>query len=427
MSPPLPESIRMGVIGLGYVGLPLALAFGARYPTVGLDINPHRVAALRSGCDPSGEATPEELAAASLLRLSTDPADLGDCNVFIIAVPTPVDEAKRPDLEPLRQASYAVGRALKRGDVVIYESTVYPGCTEEVCIPLLEQTSGLKVNLDFSVGYSPERVNPGDKQRRLADVVKITSGSTPAAATFVDRLYREIITAGTYPVSSIRVAEAAKVIENVQRDVNIALINELAILFHRLGLDTTEVLNAAGSKWNFLPFRPGLVGGHCIGVDPYYLTYKAQQVGYHPEIILAGRRINDSMGVHVAQRVIKLLGQRGFTLKGAPVLILGFTFKENCPDIRNTRVIDIVHELRGYGLDVMIYDPIANADEVMREYGETLSTVLPDKRFAAVIVAVAHASFKALASSGLRALCMPNGVLFDVKSVLAKHEADDRL
>ncbi|MEW6444618.1 MAG: nucleotide sugar dehydrogenase [Pseudomonadota bacterium] len=426
MTPPLPKSPRIGIIGLGYVGLPLALAFGARHPTVGLDINPHRVATLRRGCDPSGEATPEELAAAALLHLSTDPADLRDCNVFIVTVPTPVDDAKRPDLEPLRQASRAAGRALKRGDVVIYESTVYPGCTEEVCIPILEQVSGLKADADFSIGYSPERVNPGDKQRRLADVIKITSGSTPAAAAFVDLLYREIITAGTHLASSIRVAEAAKVIENTQRDVNIALINELAILFHRLGLDTTEVLNAAGSKWNFLPFRPGLVGGHCIGVDPYYLTYKAQQVGYHPEIILAGRRINDGMGAHVAQRVIKLLGQRGINLKGARALILGVTFKENCPDIRNTRVIDIARELRDYGLDVALYDPVAHADEVLAEYGENLADQPPQGPFDAIVLAVAHREFAAV-SQTLREQLSSQGIIFDVKSVLAPGVADERL
>lgn len=423
----LPSGPRIGIIGLGYVGLPLAIAFGRLYPTLGFDINEERIAALRNGIDRSGEASAEELASASQLRFTNDPEALRECNVFIITVPTPVDDARRPDLKPLRLASETVGAALKPGDVVIYESTVYPGCTEEFCLPILERVSGLRLHHDFSLGYSPERINPGDKQRRLPDVVKVTSGSSPKAARFVDELYRQIIRAGTHRASSIRVAEAAKVIENIQRDVNIALVNELAILFHRLGLDTTEVLAAAGSKWNFLPFRPGLVGGHCIGVDPYYLTYKAQQVGYHPEIILAGRRINDSMGIHVAQRVIKLLSQRGFQLKSARALILGFTFKENCPDIRNTRVIDIVRELREYGLNVTLHDPVANAEEVMHEYGETLATTLPDERFAAVIVAVAHEAFKALGAGGLRSLCMDDGVLFDVKAILNKDEADDRL
>ena len=427
MSAPLPTKPHIGMIGLGYVGLPLAIAFGRLYPTLGLDINTQRIAALQTGCDSSGEASREELASAAHLRMSADAGALRDCNVFIITVPTPVDAARRPDLTPLRLASEAVGAALKHGDVVIYESTVYPGCTEEFCLPILERISGLRLHEDFALGYSPERINPGDKQRRLPDVIKVTSGSSPEAARFVDDLYRQIIHAGTHQASSIRVAEAAKVIENTQRDVNIALVNELAILFHRLGLDSSEVLAAAGSKWNFLPFRPGLVGGHCIGVDPYYLTYKAQEIGYHPEMILAGRRINDGMGAHVAQRVIKLLGQRGFQLKDARALILGFTFKENCPDIRNTRVIDIVRELREYGLKITIHDPVANADEVMHEYGETLETTLPTERYAAVIVAVAHEPFKALASAGLRELCATDGILFDVKSILPREASDGRL
>jgi len=423
----LPSAPVIGILGLGYVGLPLALAFGVRHDTVGFDIKPERIAQLQQGVDPSGEATVQELAAASRLVLSSDPMALTACNVFIITVPTPVDDAKRPDLRPLRQATEMVARFLRVGAVVIFESTVYPGCTEEVCVPVLEQVSGLRLNQDFVVGYSPERVNPGDKSLRLKDVVKVTSGSSPEAGQFIDDLYREIIHAGTHLASSIRVAEAAKVIENTQRDVNIALINELAILFHRLGLDTIEVLAAAGTKWNFLPFRPGLVGGHCIGVDPYYLTYKAQQTGYHPEMILAGRRINDGMGAHVAQRVIKLLGQRGFQLKGARALILGFTFKENCPDIRNTKVIDIVHELRDYGLDVVIHDPVAHADEVRHEYGEAIENDLPSGEFAAVIVAVAHRQFKSMAVAEFRTLCRQNGVLFDVKSILPKERVDDRL
>jgi UDP-N-acetyl-D-galactosamine dehydrogenase len=415
------------VIGLGYVGLPLAIAFGRLHPTIGLDINAQRIASLRCGCDQSGEASSDELATATWLSFAERVDELRGCTVFIITVPTPVDDAKRPDLGPLRQASEAVGGLLKLGDVVIYESTVYPGCTEEVCVPILEQVSGLRMDRDFSLGYSPERINPGDKQRRLPDVIKVTAGSSPVAAAFVDCLYREIIHAGTHLASSIRVAEAAKVIENTQRDVNIALVNELAILFHRLGLDTTEVLEAAGSKWNFLPFRPGLVGGHCIGVDPYYLTYKAQQVGYHPEMILAGRRINDGMGAHVAQRVIKLLGQRGINLKGARALILGVTFKENCPDIRNTRVIDIAHELRDYGLEVVIHDPVAIPDEVAHEYGEVIEPDLPTGEFAAVVLAVGHTAFAALSAEDMRRLCSVDGVIFDVKSVLAKGESDGRL
>ncbi|MEW5838433.1 MAG: nucleotide sugar dehydrogenase [Pseudomonadota bacterium] len=425
--PLLPQHPHIGVIGLGYVGLPLAIAFGRIAPTLGLDINSARIEQLRHGRDSSGEASSDELASAHLLSLTANADDLRVCNVFIITVPTPVDDARRPDLKPLQLASEAVAAVLKKGDVVIYESTVYPGCTEEFCLPILERQSGLRLHKDFALGYSPERVNPGDKQRRLADVVKVTSGSSPEAAQFVDDLYRKIIHAGTHLASSIRVAEAAKVIENTQRDVNIALINELAILFHRLGLDTSEVLAAAGSKWNFLPFRPGLVGGHCIGVDPYYLTYKAQQIGYHPEMILAGRRINDGMGAHVAQRVIKLLGQRGFQLKGARALILGVTFKEDCPDIRNTRVIDIAHELRDYGLDVVIYDPVAHADEVRHEYGENIENALPSGKFAAAVVAVAHRQFKAMPVAEFRALCGQSGVLFDVKSILPKEDVDDRL
>ena len=425
--PLLPQNSHIGIIGLGYVGLPLAIAFGRIVPTLGLDINTARIEQLRNACDSSGEASADELTSAQFLSLTSDADDLRACNVFIITVPTPVDDARRPDLEPLRLASQTVARVLKKGDVVIYESTVYPGCTEEFCLPILEKESGLRLHEDFSLGYSPERVNPGDKQRRLPDVVKVTSGSSPEAAQFVDDLYRKIIHAGTHLASSIRVAEAAKVIENTQRDVNIALINELAILFHRLGLDSSEVLAAAGSKWNFLPFRPGLVGGHCIGVDPYYLTYKAQQIGYHPEMILAGRRINDGMGAHVAQRVIKLLGQRGFQLKGARALILGVTFKEDCPDIRNTRVIDIARELRDYGLEVAIHDPVAHPDEVHHEYGENIESAMPAGEFAAVIVAVAHRQFKAMPVAEFRALCTTNGVLFDVKSVLPKENVDDRL
>ena len=360
---------RIGVIGLGYVGLPLAVEFGKHFPTVGLDINTARIKALQGGTDSTLEVTPNDLRQAGQLRYTSHIADLADCTVYIITVPTPVDEYKRPDFTPLISAGTIVGQVLKAGDVVIYESTVYPGATEEVCVPILERESGLRFNVDFFAGYSPERINPGDQEHRLTTIRKVTSGSTPAAAAFVDALYRRIITAGTHPASSIRVAEAAKVIENTQRDVNIALINELALLFNRLGIDTEEVLLAAGTKWNFLPFRPGLVGGHCIGVDPYYLTHKAQQIGFHPEMILAGRRVNDGMGAYVAQRVVKLMTQQRLPVMDANVLILGLTFKENCPDLRNTRVVDIVREFRDYHARVEVYDPWADPQEARHEYG----------------------------------------------------------
>lgn len=421
------DSPRPGIIGLGYVGLPLALAFGRLYPTLGFDTNPERIAALKRGEDRSGEIGHDALRAAPLLRFSGDSKSLAACNVFIVAAPTPVDAHNRPDLTPLMRASETVGACLKTGDVVIYESTVFPGCTEEICVPALEQASGLRFNQEFFVGYSPERINPGDSQRGLAEVIKITSGSTPETAAFVDRLYRQVVRAGTHLATSIRVAEAAKVIENIQRDVNIALVNELAILFHRLGLDTGEVLAAAGTKWNFLPFRPGLVGGHCIGVDPYYLTHKAREIGYHPEMILAGRRINDSMGEHVAQRIIKLLARRGGSLCNARVLILGVTFKEDCADIRNTRVMDITRELRDYGLEVVLYDPLADPVEVLAEYGETLLAALPDGTFDAVVLAVAHKEFRELSVDAVRALAGPAGVVFDVKSVWPRNVVDDRL
>ncbi|HSO20999.1 MAG TPA: nucleotide sugar dehydrogenase, partial [Desulfosarcina sp.] len=349
------DSVRIGLIGLGYVGLPLAVEFGKIYPTVGYDINQGRIDELKSGKDSTLEVEPELLAEATRLEFTGDLAALGDCNVYIVTVPTPIDDAKRPDLTPLVKASEAVGQVLGRGDVVIYESTVYPGATEEVCVPILERVSGLEFNADFYAGYSPERINPGDKEHRVTTILKVTSGSTPEAADFVDGLYRSVITAGTHKASSMRVAEAAKVIENTQRDVNIALINELALIFERLGIDTLEVLQAAGTKWNFLPFRPGLVGGHCIGVDPYYLTHKAQQIGYHPEIILAGRRINDGMGAYVAERVIKLMTRKRITVVDSRVLVMGLTFKENCPDLRNTRVVDIIHELRAYGATVEVH------------------------------------------------------------------------
>src|SRR5580658_1103203 len=360
---------RIAVVGLGYVGLPLAVEFGKRYETLGFDVKPERIAQLRAGRDTTLEVTREELKSAAQLSFTTELADLKRCRVFIVTVPTPIDEYKRPDLTPLVRASESVGKVLRRGSIVVYESTVYPGCTEEVCVPILERESGLKFNQDFFAGYSPERINPGDKQHRLTTIRKVTAGSTPEVAEFVDQLYGAIIKAGTHKTSSIRVAEAAKVIENTQRDVNIALINELALIFNRLQIDTEEVLNAAGSKWNFLPFRPGLVGGHCIGVDPYYLTHKAQEIGYHPEMILAGRRINDNMALYVADQITKLMASKRIHVKGSRALILGITFKENCPDIRNSKVVDVVRELQKNGAEVDIYDPWADNAELKHEYG----------------------------------------------------------
>lgn len=418
---------RIGIIGLGYVGLPLAVEFGQHFPTFGLDINQTRIRELQAGTDNTLEVTAEELRQAHQLRYTNSPEDLANCNVYIITVPTPVDEYKRPDFAPLIGASTTVGRLLKPGDVAIYESTVYPGATEEVCVPILERESGLRFNSDFFAGYSPERINPGDKEHRLTTIRKITAGSTPQAAEFVDALYRSIITAGTHPASSIRVAEAAKVIENTQRDVNIALINELALLFNRLGIDTEEVLLAAGSKWNFLPFRPGLVGGHCIGVDPYYLTHKAQEIGYHPEMILAGRRVNDGMGAYVVQRVVKLMNQRRIPVMDAKVLVMGLTFKENCPDLRNTRVVDIIQELRDYNAQVDVYDPWINAEEARHEYGIELISQLPAGRYDAIILAVGHRQFRELGAEGIRALGKPGAVLFDVKYLLPLGAADGRL
>jgi UDP-N-acetyl-D-galactosamine dehydrogenase len=421
------DQSRIGVIGLGYVGLPLAVEFGKQLPTVGFDINKARIAELKAGKDSSLEVEPAELAQAKYLTVTTDPAALETCNVYIVTVPTPIDQYKRPDLRPLIGASHTVGKTLKKGDVVIYESTVYPGCTEEDCVPVLEQESGLKFNQDFFAGYSPERINPGDKEHRVTSIKKVTSGSTPEAANFVDELYRRIIKAGTHKASSIRVAEAAKVIENTQRDVNIALINELALLFHRLGIDTLEVLEAAGSKWNFLPFRPGLVGGHCIGVDPYYLTHKAQEIGYHPDIILAGRRINDNMGAHVAERVVKMMTRRRIQVVDAKVLVLGLTFKENCPDIRNTRAIDIVRELQGFHAQVDVYDPWANSEDVRHEYGITPVSSLKKDNYDAVILAVAHRQFREMGTAQIRALGKSAHVLFDVKGLLPADQVDDRL
>ena len=420
--------MKIAVIGLGYVGLPLAVEFGKKHSVVGFDINAKRVAELLSGQDHTLEVEPEELKEARLLSYTTDPAALADCNVFIVTVPTPVDSDKRPDFSPLVKASQTIGRVLKKGDLVIYESTVYPGATEDICVPELERASNLQFNLDFTVGYSPERINPGDKQRRLVSILKITSGSTPEAAEMVDALYRSIITAGTHKAPSIKVAEAAKVIENTQRDANIALINEFALIFNRLGIDTHEVLEAAGTKWNFLPYKPGLVGGHCIGVDPYYLIQKAQSVGYYPDILLACRRINDAMGKHVAGEVIKLMIHKGHAIAGARVLVLGFTFKENCSDLRNTRVIDLVRELKGYSAKVDIYDPWADRVEARHEYAIDLLAELPAPgSYDALVVAVAHDQFKTLGIDGLRQLANGHAVIYDIKGLFPKKEVEGRL
>jgi UDP-N-acetyl-D-glucosamine/UDP-N-acetyl-D-galactosamine dehydrogenase len=421
------SNARIAIIGLGYVGLPLAVEFGRHFPTLGFDINFERIQELSSGRDRTLEVDSAELASAHLLRYTSDTAQLKGCNTYIVTVPTPIDEHKRPDLTPLQRASELLGTVIKKGDVVIYESTVYPGCTEENCIPIIERVSGLRFNADFFAGYSPERINPGDKQHRVSSIVKVTSGSTPEAADYVDSLYCTIITAGTHRASSIKVAEAAKVIENTQRDVNISLINELALIFNRLGIDTLEVLEAAGSKWNFLPFRPGLVGGHCIGVDPYYLTYKAQEIGYHPEVILAGRRINDTMGTYVTDTVVKLMTRKRIHVVDADILIMGLAFKENCPDIRNTRVIDIVREFQNYNANVDIYDPWVDSAEAAHEYGVTTMKDIPAKQYDAVIIAVAHREFADLGATGIRSFLKPDSVLFDIKYVLPREEVDARL
>ncbi len=409
---------RIGVVGLGYVGLPLAVEFGNHFETIGLDISSQRIDELIAGHDKSLEVEAEKLAQVKNLAFTSNPEDLKKCNVFIVTVPTPIDKNKRPDLTPLIKSSSAIGKILGKDDIVIYESTVYPGATEEICIPVLETESGLKFNRDFFAGYSPERINPGDKEHGVTTIKKVTSGSTADIAEFVDALYRTVIIAGTHKASSIKVAEAAKVIENTQRDVNIALINELAVLFHSLGLNTLEVLEAAGSKWNFLPFRPGLVGGHCIGVDPYYLTHKAQEIGHHPEIILAGRRINDSMGAYVVERVVKLMTQKRIHVARANVLILGLTFKENCPDIRNTRVIDIVDELEGYNAIVDVYDPWAEAEEAKQMLGINLLDKLENNRYDAIILAVGHRQFTEMGATAIKALAKPQSVIFDVKYTL---------
>lgn len=421
------DDVRLGVIGLGYVGLPLAVEFGKALPTLGFDINAQRIGELRDGVDKTLEVEPELLAKAEHLSFASDIEALRDCNVYIVTVPTPIDGNRSPDLTPLIRASETLGQVVGKGNVVIYESTVYPGATEEDCIPVIERVSQLTYNQDFYAGYSPERINPGDKQHRVTTIKKVTSGSTPEVAEFVDSLYRRVITAGTHIASSIAVAEAAKVIENTQRDVNIALINELAVIFSRLGIDTEEVLEAAGTKWNFLPFRPGLVGGHCIGVDPYYLTHKAQQVGYHPEMILAGRRLNDGMGAYVASQLIKQMIKRRIHVEGARVLVMGLTFKENCPDLRNTRVVDILAELADYNVAVDVFDPQVNPQEAEAEYGVRPVAQPEAGTYDATILAVAHREFSELGIEGIRAWGKPEHVLFDLKYLLPKEAVDLRL
>ena len=419
--------LKIVIIGLGYVGLPLAVEFGKKVPVVGFDVHQARITELLSGKDHTLEVSPEELAQATQLTFSANLADLESCNFYIVTVPTPIDEFKQPDLTPLIKASQSIGQVLKSGNIVVYESTVYPGATEEACIPVLEKVSGLKFNQDFFAGYSPERINPGDKLHRVTNILKITAGSTPETADFVDEVYNLIIEAGTHKAPSIKVAEAAKVIENTQRDVNIALINELALIFNKMGIDTEDVLKAAGTKWNFLPFRPGLVGGHCIGVDPYYLTHKAQSIGYHPEIILAGRRLNDGMGAYVVTQLVKSMVKKKIQVEGAKVLVLGLSFKENCPDIRNTRIIDIVKELEEYHIDVDVYDPWVSPIEAESEYGITPVPTLNAQTYDAVILAVAHEQFKVMGADAIRALGKESHVLYDLKYVLDQAESDLRL
>jgi len=414
---------KIAIIGLGYVGLPLAVEFGKKRPVIGFDINEERIKELQNGHDRTLEVEDDELKTASQLTYSSDLSVLKEASIFIVTVPTPVNEYKQPDLTPLKKASETVGQALSEGDIVIYESTVYPGCTEEDCVPILEKVSGLKFNKNFFCGYSPERINPGDKQHRLPTIKKVTSGSTPEIAEKVDQLYKEIITAGTHKATSMKVAEAAKVIENSQRDLNIAFVNELALIFDKMGIDTEDVLQAAGTKWNFLPFKPGLVGGHCIGVDPYYLTHKAEAIGYHPQVILAGRRINDNMGAHVASSVVKLMAQKGSVIKGSKALVLGITFKENCPDIRNSKVIDVVKELHSYGIEVDTYDPQADREEVKHEYGIDLVNELNSK-YNAIVLAVSHKEFANLSFDAIR---NENTVVYDIKGFLDKKMVDKRL
>ncbi|MEX5440908.1 Vi polysaccharide biosynthesis UDP-N-acetylglucosamine C-6 dehydrogenase TviB [Acinetobacter indicus] len=421
------SDLKIAVIGLGYVGLPLAVEFGKKVPVIGFDIHQKRIEELQSGQDHTLEVSPEELQQATQLSYSANLDDLKSCNFFIVTVPTPIDNYKQPDLTPLIKASTSIGQVLKKGDVVVYESTVYPGATEEDCIPVLEKVSGLKFNQDFFAGYSPERINPGDKLHRVTNILKITSGSTPEVADFVDQVYNLIIEAGTHKATSIKVAEAAKVIENTQRDVNIALINELAVIFNKMGIDTEAVLQAAGTKWNFLPFRPGLVGGHCIGVDPYYLTHKAQSIGYHPEIILAGRRLNDGMGAYVVTQLVKAMIKKKIQVEGAKVLVLGLSFKENCPDIRNTKIIDIVNELQEYNIQADVYDPWVDTQEAQHEYGITPIESLEQGQYDAVILAVAHEQFKAMGATDIRALAKQEHILYDLKYVLEQSESDLRL
>ncbi|MBP0047191.1 Vi polysaccharide biosynthesis UDP-N-acetylglucosamine C-6 dehydrogenase TviB [Marinobacterium sp. AK62] len=421
------EQVRLGIIGLGYVGLPLAVEFGKKRPVIGFDINASRIQELKQGKDQTLEVSSEELKEAGYLSFTDDSAELAACNVYIVTVPTPINGHKQPDLTPLIRASELLGSVVKRGDVVIYESTVYPGATEEDCVPVIEQISGLVFNRDFFAGYSPERINPGDKVHRVTSIKKVTSGSTPEVADLVDNLYREVIQAGTHKASSIRVAEAAKVIENTQRDLNIALVNELAIIFNRLGIDTEEVLEAAGTKWNFLPFRPGLVGGHCIGVDPYYLTYKAQAVGYIPDVILAGRRINSNMGAYVADEMVKAMLRKRIHVAGSRILVMGFTFKENCPDLRNTRVIDIVRVLEGYGATVDVYDPWADPEEALEEYGVTLVESPVNGGYEGILVAVAHQAFYDLGVDQVKSWGRSSHVLYDLKYVFSADQVDLRL
>jgi len=421
------SSTRIGIIGLGYVGLPLAVEFGKQYPTIGLDIKEDRVTELREGVDSTLEVTSAEIAEADQLVFTSRPDDLANCNIYIVTVPTPIDDFNRPDLSYLRGSSETVGKLLKAGDIVIYESTVFPGATEEVCVPVLEAVSGMTFNSDFFAGYSPERINPGDKEHRVSNILKVTSGSTPEVADFVDALYRSIVTAGTHRASSIRVAEASKIIENTQRDLNIALINELALICNQLGIDTLEVLEAAGTKWNFLPFRPGLVGGHCIGVDPYYLTHKAQEISYYPEVILAGRRLNDDMGRYIAEQVVKLMMNRKIQVSGSRALVMGLTFKEDCPDLRNSRAIDVVRELQRYNVVVDLHDPCVSPEDVRSEYGLEMEAAPEQANYDAVIIAVGHKQFSDAGADGLRALCKPDGVLYDVKSILPLETVDGRL
>lgn len=421
------SDVRIGIIGLGYVGLPLAVEFGKKFHTTGFDINQARIAELEKGVDNTLEVDAEELRSANKLGYTSNVEDLRACNFYVVTVPTPIDKNKRPDLSPLKSASQLVGRTLGKGDIVVYESTVYPGATEEVCVPILEEQSGLTFNREFFVGYSPERINPGDKEHRVTTILKVTAGSTPDTADFVDTIYRTVITAGTHKASSIKVAEAAKVIENTQRDLNIALINELAIIFSKLGIDTLEVLEAAGTKWNFLPFRPGLVGGHCIGVDPYYLTHKAQEIGYNPEVILAGRRINDNMGAYVSDQVIKLMTRKRIHVVDANILIMGLAFKENCPDLRNTRVVDMIDEFGTYNTNTDVYDPWVNKEEAKNEYNLSLVQEPVEGKYDAIILAVAHKEFLDLGIESIRAFGKPNCILFDIKSVLPKQDIDARL